>query len=92
MSFQTVSLLVSILLAVVAGFVALVFIAFPLLAIVSVRQMIQRRKRNWRDRWARQRVLQQTVAGIAASERTALAPTMEEYPPPDPPDDWDDAG
>jgi hypothetical protein len=92
MSFQTVSLLVRILLAVVAGFVALIFIAFPVLAIVSVRQMIDRRRRNWRDRWARQRVLQQAVAGIAASERTALAPAIEDYPPPDPADGWPDAG
>ena len=92
MSFQTLSLLVKILWAVVAGFVASILVSFPILAIVSVRQMIDRRKRNWRDRWARQRVLQQAVAGIAASDRTALAPAIEDYPPPEPPDDWDEVG
>ena len=92
MSFQTMSWLVKILVAVVAGFLALIIVSFPVLAIVSVRQMIDRRKRNWRDRWARQRVLQQAVAGIAASDRTAPAPAIEDYPPPEPPDDWDEVG
>ena len=63
--------------------------AFPALAVVAVRQLSQRRRRNWRDRWARQRVLQQAVAGIAASKTTTdrgspERPTTAAYPTPSP--------
>jgi len=48
-----------------------------------VRQLSQRRRRNWRDRWARQRVLQQAFTGFAASNRAPHAPAVEDYPEPE---------
>lgn len=57
MSFQIVQWVVSVLLFVSGAFVGLIVLAFPVLAVVAVRQLSQRRRRNWRDRWARQRAL-----------------------------------
>ena len=81
MSIQTASQLASILMIVVVAFVGLVGLSFPVLVVVSVRQVIERRKRNHRDRWARQRILQQVVA--SASSRAASAPPVEAYPAPE---------
>jgi hypothetical protein len=55
---------------VVVALVGLVCLSFPVLVIVSVRQVIERRKRNHRDRWARVRTLrvQQVVAASASDE------------------------
>ena len=83
MSFQAMHLIVKVMLAITAGFVGLVVLSLPALAVVAVRQVIDRRKRNWRDRWARQRVLQQAVAGIAASNRVAIALPVDAYPAPE---------
>ena len=80
MSFQAMNLIVKVMLAVTAGFVGLVVLSLPALAVVAVRQVIDRRKRNWRDRWARQRVLQQAVAGIAASNHAVTALPVDAYP------------
>ena len=84
MSFQTASQLVNILMIVVAAFVGLVVLSFPVLVVVSVRQVIERRKRNHRDRWARQRVLQQVVAA-STSDHAESAPPVGEYPAPEEP-------
>ena len=54
MSFQAMNLIVKVMLAITAVFVGLVVLSLPALAVVAVRQVIDRRKRNWRDRWARQ--------------------------------------
>ena len=83
MSFQAMNLIVKVLLAITAGFVGLVVLSLPALAVVAVRQVIDRRKRNWRDRWARQRVLQQAVAGIAASNHAVTALPVDAYPAPE---------
>jgi hypothetical protein len=83
MSFQTMNLIVKVMLAIAAGFVGLAVLSFPALAIIAVRQVIDRRKRNWRDRWARQRVLQQAVAGIAASNHAVTALPVQAYPAPE---------
>jgi hypothetical protein len=83
MSFQAMNLIVKVMLAITAGFVGLVVLSFPALAAVAVRQVIHRRKRNWRDRWARQRVLQQAVAGIAASNHAVTALPVDAYPAPE---------
>jgi hypothetical protein len=83
MSFQAMNLIVKVMLVITAGFVGLVVLSLPALAVVAVRQVIDRRKRNWRDRWARQRVLQQAVAGIAASNHAVTALPMDAYPAPE---------
>jgi hypothetical protein len=83
MSFQAMNLIVEVMLAVTAAFVGLVVLSLPALTVVAARQVIDRRKRNWRDRWARQRVLQQTVAGIAASNRAVTALPVDAYPAPE---------
>ena len=83
MSFQVMNMIVKVLLVITAGFVGLVVLSLPALAVVAVRQVIDRRKRNWRDRWARQRVLQQAVAGIAASNHTATTLPVDAYPAPE---------
>ena len=83
MSFQAMQSVVSFLLIVSGAFVGLIVLAFPALAVVAVRQLALRRRRNWRDRWARQRVLQQAFAGFATSNRPALAPAVEDYPEPE---------
>ena len=83
MSFQIVQWVVSVLLIVSGAFVALIVLAFPVLAVVTVRQLSQRRHRNRRDRWARQRVLQQAFTGFAASNHTARLPAVEDYPEPE---------
>ena len=85
MSFQTASQWVNILMIVVAAFVGLVVLSFPVLVIVSVRQVIERRKRNHRDRWARQRALLrvQQVVAASASDRAESAPPVGEYPAPE---------
>jgi len=83
MSFHAMTLIVEVMLAITAVFVGLVVLSLPALAVVAARQGIDRRKRNWRDRWARQRVLQQAVAGIAASNRTVTALPVDAYPAPE---------
>jgi Zn-dependent protease with chaperone function len=83
MSFQAMQLVVSILLIVSGAFVGLIVLAFPALAAVAARQLAQRRRRNWRDRWARQRVLQHTFLGLAASNRATHSPDVEDYPEPE---------
>ena len=83
MSFQTMNLIVKVMLAITAGFVGLAVLSFPVLVAIAVRQVIDRRKRNWRDRWARQRVLQQAVAGIAASNHAVTALPVDAYPAPE---------
>jgi hypothetical protein len=83
MSFQAMNLIVKVMLAITAGFVGLVVLSLPGLAVVAVCQVIDRRKRNWRDRWARQRVLQQAVAGIAASNHAVTALPVDAYPAPE---------
>ena len=83
MSFQAMNLIVKAMLAITAGFVGLVVLSLPALAVVAVRQVIDRRKRNWRDRWARQRVLQQAVAGIAASNHAMTTLPVDAYPAPE---------
>ena len=83
MSFQAMNLIVKVMLAITAGFVGLVVLSLPALAVVAVRQVIDRRKRNWRDRWARQRVLQHAVAGIAASNNAVTALPVDAYPVPE---------
>ena len=83
MSFQAMDLIVKVMLAITAGFVGLVVLSLPALAVVAVRQVFDRRKRNWRDRWARQRVLQQAVAGIAASNHAVTALPVDAYPAPE---------
>ena len=83
MSFQVIQLVVSVLLIVSGAFVGLIVLAFPALAVVAVRQLSQRRRRNWRDRWARQRVLQQAFTGFAASNHAPHAPAVEDYPEPE---------
>jgi hypothetical protein len=90
-------LIVKVMLAITAGFVGLVALSLPALAVIAIRQVVDRRKRNWRDRWARQRVLQQAVAGIAASNRVAAALPVDAYPVPEDAEtdrspDADDAG
>ena len=82
MSFQTMNLIVKVILVIAVGFVGLVVLSFPVLVAIAIRQVIDRRKRNWRDRWARQRVLQQAVAGIAASNHAVTALSVEAYPAP----------
>ena len=83
MSFQIIQWVVSVLLIVSGAFVGLIVLAFPVLAVVAVRQLSQRRRRNWRDRWARQRVLQQAFTGFAASNRATRVPAVEDYPEPE---------
>ena len=83
MSFQVMQVVVSVLLIVSGAIVGLIVLAFPALAVVAVRQLSQRRRRNWRDRWARQRVLQQAFTGFAASNRMRRAPSVEDYPEPE---------
>jgi hypothetical protein len=83
MSFQIVQVVVSVLLIVSGAFVGLIVLAFPVLAVITVRQLSQRRRRNWRDRWARQRMLQQAFTGFAASNRTRSTPAVEDYPEPE---------
>ncbi len=80
MSFQMMQSVVSSLLVFSGLFVGLIVLAFPVLAVVAARQLAQRRRRNWRDRWARQRVLEQAVA---ASNHTTHAPAVADYPPPE---------
>ncbi|MBN1137980.1 MAG: hypothetical protein JXM73_15425 [Anaerolineae bacterium] len=80
MSLQMMQSVVSLLLIVSSLFVGLIVLAFPVLAVVAVRQLAARRKRNWRDRWARQRVLEQAVA---ASNHTTHTPPIADYPPPE---------
>lgn len=79
-SFQTMQLVVGSLLIVFGLFVGLIVLAFPALAVIAVRQLAQRRQRNWRDRWARQRVLEQAVS---ASNHTTHAPAVADYPEPE---------
>jgi len=74
---------VSVLLIVSGAFVGLIVLAFPVLAVVSVRQLSRRRRSNWRDRWARQRVLQQAFTGFAASNHATHLPAIEDYPEPE---------
>ena len=83
MSFQAMNLIVKVMLAITAGFVGLVVLSLPALVVIAIRQVIDRRKRNWRDRWARQRVLQQAVAGIAASNHAVTALPVDAYPAPE---------
>jgi hypothetical protein len=83
MSFQIVQWAVNVLLIVSGAFVGLIVLAFPVLVVITVRQLSQRRRRNWRDRWARQRVLQQAFTGFAASNRAPRAPAVEDYPEPE---------
>jgi hypothetical protein len=86
MSFQIMQVAVSVLLIVSGAFVGLIVLAFPVLAVVAVRQLSQRRRRNWRDRWAWQRALlrvQQAFTGFAASNRAPRAPAVEDYPEPE---------
>ena len=83
MSFQTASQLASILMIVVVTFVGLVGLSFPVLVVVSVRQVIERRKRNHRDRWARVRTLRVQQVVASASSRAASAPPVEAYPAPE---------
>jgi hypothetical protein len=72
-----------VLLLVSGTFVGLIAIAFPVLALVAVRQLARRRRRNWRDRWARQRMLQQAFTGAAATNRATHVPAIEDYPEPE---------
>ena len=83
MSFQIMQWMISVLLIVSGAFVGLIVLAFPVLAVVTVRQLSRRRRRNWRDRWARQRVLQQAFTGFAASNHAARLPMIEDYPAPE---------
>ena len=83
MSFQIMQVVVSVLLIVSGAFVGLIVLAFPVLAVVAVRQLSQRRRHNWRDRWARQRVLQRSFTGFAASNRAPRTPAVEDYPEPE---------
>ena len=83
MSFQIVQWVVNVLLIVSGAFVGLIVLAFPVLAVVTVRQLSQRRRRNWRDRWARQRMLQQAFTGFAATNHAARLPAIEDYPEPE---------
>ena len=86
MSFQAMNLIVKVMLVITAGFVGLVVLSLPALAVVAVRQVTDRRKRNWRDRWARQRALlrvQQAVAGIAASNHAMTMLPVDAYPAPE---------
>jgi hypothetical protein len=86
MSFQIVQWVVGVLLIVSSAFVGLIVLAFPVLAVVSVRQLSRRRRRNWRDRWARQRALlrvQQAFTGFAASNHATRMPAIEDYPEPE---------
>ena len=83
MSFQIMQWVVSVLLIASGAFVGLIVLAFPALVFIAVRQLSQRRRRNWRDRWARQRVLQRAFTGFAASNRATLAPAVEDYPEPE---------
>ena len=86
MSFQTMQTMVSLGLIATGVFVGLVILSFPALAAVSAVQLNARRRRNRRDRWARQRVLQRAVADVAASSHTAAEPSVSEYPDPVEPD------
>ena len=83
MSFQIVQWVVSVMLIVSGAFVGLIVLVFPVLAVITVRQLSQRRRRNWRDRWARQRVLQQVFTGFAATNRATRMPAVEDYPEPE---------
>ena len=83
MSFQIVQWVVSVMLIVSGAFVALIVLVFPVLAVITVRQLSRRRRRNWRDRWARQRVLQQAFTGFAATNRATRMPAVEDYPEPE---------
>lgn len=83
MSVQAMQSVVSFLLVVSGASVGLIVLAFPALAVVAVRQLVLRRRRNWRDRWARQRMLQQAFAGFATSNCPARAPAVEDYPEPE---------
>ena len=80
MSFQAIQLVVGSLLIVSGLFVGLVVLVFPVLAVIAARQLAQRRKRNWRDRWARQRVLEQAVA---TSNHATHTPPIADYPAPE---------
>ncbi len=80
MSFQAMQWVVSFLLIVSGLFVGLIVLAFPALAVIAAKQLAQRRRRNWRDRWARQRVLQQAVA---ASNHATHTPPVADYPAPE---------
>jgi hypothetical protein len=83
MSFQIMQVVVSVLLIVSGAFVGLIVLAFPVLAVVTVRQLSQRRRRNWRDRWARQRMVQRALTGFAASNRPTREPAIDDYPEPE---------
>jgi hypothetical protein len=83
MSFQAMQWVVGSLLIVSGLFVGLIVLAFPVLAGIAAKQLAQRRKRNWRDRWARQRVLQQAFTGVAVTNRTTHTPPVEDYPEPE---------
>ncbi len=83
MSFQMMQYAVIGFTLLAAGFVGILFLSFPAAAIVAAVQLARRRKRNWRDCWARQRVLQRAVAGVAASGRTVAEPPLEDYPEPE---------
>ena len=78
MSFQEMGWVVNVILIGIGSLVGVIFLAFPALAIISVIQLNDRRSRNRRDRWARQRVLEQAVAGIA--DHADAAPAMADYP------------
>jgi len=82
-SFQAMQLVVSFLLIVSGLFVGLIVLAFPALAVIAARQLSQRRRRNWRDRWARQRVLQQAFTGFAVTNHATHTPPVEDYPEPE---------